>query len=415
LTSPDGGRLRRAVSKSRPSPGPRKPTWTTQWAILLGIWTFVGLLRATERYLRGSQLEPDPYYTWWSAVGNNLALAYLWAALTPLVMRVARRFSFERTPLVRLVPVHLLAAAGVALLYTVLANILYKLVLAPDVTWDEFFRNFTRSAVIAGPTRLGTYLEIVGVTWGLDSYRRYRQREIEASRLQTQLAGARLDALKLQLHPAFVFNALNTILPLIYKDPLAAARTVVQLGDLLRLSLKGGAARLVTLKEELAFLKLYLRIERTRLQDRLSVSFSIEPETLAAAVPNLILQPLVETAIAQGVSAHMGPGSIEVRAIRREATLVLEVTEKGKGDETDPGNSHADWPALVRTQRRLEHLYPGGHRFERSRVFREGTGVGEKVTLAIPFEPLRKEGKAQERDEAPVRPGTLPAEEGARG
>lgn len=415
MTSPDGGRLRRAVSKNPPSPGPRKLEWTTQWAVLLGIWTFVGLLRATERYLRGSQLEPDPSYAWWSSVGNNLALAYLWAALTPLVMRVARRFSFERTPLVRLVPVHLLAAAGVVLLYTALANVLYKLVLAPGVTWDELFRSFTRSAVIGGPTRLGTYLEIVGVTWGLDSYRRYRQREIEASRLQTQLAGARLDALKLQLHPAFVFNALNTILPLIYRDPRAAARTVVQLGDLLRLSLKGGAARLVTLKEELAFLKLYLRIERTRLQDRLSVSFTIEPETLAAAVPNLILQPLVETAIAQGVSAHMGPGSIEVRAIRREAMLVLEVTEKGTGGETDPGTSPADWPALVRTQRRLEHLYPGGHRFERSRVFMEGTVIGERVTLAVPFEPLRKEEKAEERDEAPVRPGTLPTEEGARG
>lgn len=385
------------MSKNPTPPPPFEAASRPRWTVLFGIWTFVGLLRATQRYLRGGDLEPDPSYAWWSAVWNNLALAYLWAALTPLVMRAARRFSFERTPLAELVPLHLLLAAGVALLHAFLANVLYKLTLAADVTWDEFFQNFVRSAIITGPTRLATYFEIVGVTWGLDSYRTYRQREIEASHLQAQLAGARLDALKLQLHPGFVFNTLNTILPLIYKDPRAAARTVVQLGDLLRLSLKGGAARLVTLKEELAFLKLYLRIESTRLQERLSLSFAIEPETLRAAVPNLILQPLAETAIAQGVSAHTGSGSIEVRAMRREATLVLEVLEKGSGTETEPDSPEA--PALTRTRRRLEHLYPGRHSFERSRVFLEGAGVGYKISLAIPFEPMRRD-RPGDREEA---------------
>jgi len=382
------------------------------WGVLLGVWTFVGLLRGTQRYFHGNELTPDLSYAWWSAVQNNLVLAYLWAAFTPLSMRAARRFSIGRTPWLRLVPIHLLAAAGVALLHTVLSNVLYKLALAPEVTWEEFFQNFARSAAITGPTRVATYLVIVGVTWGLDSYRTYREREIEASNLQTQLAEARLDALKLQLHPAFVFNALNTVLSLIYKDPRAAARTVVQLGDLLRLSLKGGAARLVTLKEELAFLEIYLKIERTRLQDRLSVSFSIEPEALSAAVPNLILQPLVETAIAQSVASHTGSGSVEVRAIRRERTLVLEVLEKGTAAQTDPGMLPAEGTALDRTRRRLEHLYPEDHRLERSRVWADGVGVGQKVTLAIPFAPLRE--KVLGREEPAGLPGMPPAAEGVR-
>lgn len=401
------------MSKSSASPGPPGPAGRAGWVTLLGVWTFVGLLRGTQRYFHGSELEPDFSYAWWSAVQNNLVLAYLWAALTPLSMRIARRFSLERTPMLRLVPIHLLAAAGVALLHALLSHVLYKLALAPHVTWGEFFDNFARSAVIAGPTRVATYVEIVGVTWGLDFYRTYREREIEASNLQRQLAEARLDALKLQLHPAFVFNALNTLLSLIYREPRAAARTVVQLGDLLRLSLKSGAARLVTLKEELTFLDLYLRIERTRLKDRLSVSFSIEPETLSASVPNLILQPLVEAAIAQGVSSHAGTGSIEVRALRQERMLVLEVLEKATEPQTDPGILSAEGPALDRTRRRLEHLYAENHRLERSRVWADGVGIGQKVTVAIPFSPLRE--KESGRQELGARPGIAPAPDGVRG
>jgi len=386
------------VSRLFASAALRKRERSFGWIALLGVWTFVGLLGGTQRYLQGNELESGASYAWWRAVESNLVLAYLWAVLTPLTMRIARRFSIDRTPVLRLIPIHLLAAAGIALLHTALSNVIYKLALAPDVTWSALIENFARSAVITGPTRVATYLEIVGVTWSLDYYRTYQEREIRNSNLQTQLAEARLEALKLQLQPAFVFDTLNAVLPLIYRDPPAAARTVVQLGGLLRLSLKNGATGLVTLKEELAFLELYLQIERTRLQDRLSVSFSIEPEALSAAVPNLLLQPLVEGAIAQGVSAHAGSGTIEVRAFRREKMLVLEVSETGTQRRTGLGPFHGEDSGLPRTLRRLEHLYPGEHRCERSRLWAEGPGAGHKVTVAIPFASLPEKEKRPARE-----------------
>jgi hypothetical protein len=326
------------------------------------------------------ELQPDASYAWWSALGNNLFLAYLWAALTPLVMRIARRWAPGRTRLIRLVPVHLLGGIAVALLHTVLSHLLYKVLIAPEVTWAEFAGNFAASALMTGPTRISTYLEIVGVTWGLDYYRVYREREVRASLLQTQVAEARLEALKLQLRPAFVFNALNAILPLIYRNAQAAARTVVQLGDLLRLSLKSGATQLVPLQEELHFLELYLQIEKTRLADRLSVSFEIDPQASSAGVPNLILQPVVENAVSRASGAP-GRGHITVSARRAWDALQLEVSDDAAQAPADPAVRAAMESNLAKTRRRLDHLYQEAYRFEVLPL----SGGGQQVVLSLPF------------------------------
>lgn len=380
---------------------------------ILGIWTFVGLLRATQRYLRGRQLELYDSWAWRYTLEANLMLAYLWAAATPLVMRLARRFPIGGTPLRVLVPVHLLAGAAVSFLHALVTNVLYKLLLAPEVSWSAFLENFLRAALLTGPSRFSTYLVIVGVTWGIDSYRTEREKAIRASALQAELAEARLDALKLQLHPAFVFNALNTLLPLIYRDPAAAARTVVQLGDLLRLSLKNEATKLVALHEELELLELYLQIERTRLQDRLTLRFRIQPEALTASVPNLILQPLAEAAIAQGVSARPGLGRIEIRARREADELIVEVHDEGPQVPESPAfePDRAETDGFLRTRRRLEHLYPNRHRLQ-ARARRHGW----EVTLAIPFSTAaapskpRRAAKAGAEAEPSVAPRTVPGE-----
>ena len=378
-------------SDERPAASPA-PQGRIHWGWILLAWTFVGTLRATQRYLRGGELQPDASYAWWSALGNNLFLAYLWAALTPVVMRIARRWAPGRTRLIRLVPVHLLLGVAVALLHTVLSHLLYKLLLAPEVTWAEFARNFASSALMTGPTRISTYLEIVGITWGLDYYRGYRERELRASILQTQVAEARIEALKLQLRPAFVFNALNTILPLIYRNAQAAARTVVQLGDLLRLSLKSGARQLVPLQEELHFLELYLQIEKTRLADRLSVTFEIEPQASSAGVPNLILQPIVENAVSRASGAS-GGGHIRVSARRAWDSLRLEVSDDATLAPADPAVRVAMESNLAKTRSRLDHLYQEAYRCEVLPV-PEG---GQQVVLSLPYSPAPVSDRAAPR------------------
>ena len=148
-------------------------------AWIVGVWCFVAVLTATQRYLRGRELEPNPW-VFWSALGDNLAVAAIWAAATPLVMRIARRYPFPGRSLPLLAAIHLPAAAAIALLHTFVSNVLYKVIVAPGVSWAELLANCLHSAVETGPTRIATYLQIVGVTWGLDDYRAWREGEIRA-------------------------------------------------------------------------------------------------------------------------------------------------------------------------------------------------------------------------------------------
>lgn len=345
----------------------------TAAAWIVGVWCFVAVLQATQRYLGGRELEPNPW-VFWSALGDNLVLAAIWAAATPLVMRIARRYPFPGRSLPTLVAIHLPAAAVIALLHTFVSNAVYKILVAPGVSWAALLANCLHSAAMTGPTRIATYLQIVGVTWGLDDYRAWREGEIRASHLQAQLASERLEALKLQLHPAFLFQTLALLRSTIRRDPRAAARTIVELGDLLRLSLKNGGQRLVRLAEEIRSADLYLRIESTRLERDLGVRLRVPREVLEAAVPSLVLQPLVEAAVA----AHSEPARVEISAERHDARMTLRIradTGKPPG-RSAPSAASAD--AIARARRRLDLEYPGQHRLEWSSL------TGEAV-VEIPF------------------------------
>jgi len=351
----------------------RRERWIAA-AWIVGVWSFVAVLQATQRYLRGHELEPNAW-SFGTALGDNLFVAALWAAATPLVMRLARRYPFPGRSLPVLLAVHLPASAAVALLHTFVSHVVYKVTLAPGVSWSELLANWLPSAVVTGPTRIATYLQIVGVTWGLDDYRAWREGEIRASLLQAQLARERLEALKLQLHPAFLFQTLGLLRSTIRRDPRAAARTIVELGELLRLSLKNGGQRLVRLSEELRYADLYLRIESTRLERELGVRLLVPREMLDAAVPSLVLQPLVEAAVA---SAHPDPARVEISAERRDERMTLRIradTGKFPGRSAPPAAS-AD--AIARARRRLDLEYPGEHRLQWSSL------TGEAV-VEIPF------------------------------
>ena len=159
---------------------------------------------------------------------------------------------------------------------------------------------------------------------------------LAASELQRQFASAQLQALRMQLQPHFLFNTLHTISGLIDEDKSAAERMIARLSDFLRMSLEAARVPVITLRDELRFVKLYLDIERVRFEDRLSVDFDIYLGAEDALVPAWILQPLVENAIRHGVAHREFDARITVRALRGAGELILSVEDNGPGNITPP-------------------------------------------------------------------------------
>lgn len=299
--------------------------------------------------------------------------------LTPLVLWLVRRYPFERGKILRSLSIHLLAGS----IFSFLSLIIYLFVWLQinDKVWNVTFSGFQRLFVSEFHTCLLIYLIIVGLTHAYEYYGRYRERELAASQLQTKLAQAELDILKMQLHPHFLFNTLNTISVLMNKDVKAANRMLGNLSDLLRAALKNAHTHEVSLRQELEFLNSYLEIEQTRFSDRLEISMRIDPTTLDACVPCLILQPLVENAIRYGIAPRANTGHVEIVADRMNDTVELKIRDDGPGLS---GAIHVDSAVhvgLSNTRARLTQLYGSNHRFE----LNNSPDGGAVATISIPF------------------------------
>lgn len=375
----------------RDSPrAPRPETGRWQGALEIGlVWTGVAFFIATQRYLRGPSLQPRLALPWGMALAASLVAAAIWGVMTPAVMLVARRLRPRRGQVMRTVPLLLAAGLAAALAHLIVTNLFWQ-ALDPVERSRDFVATFLATLSFGGAARLATFFGIAGVTWGIDDFHTYRETELQASELERALVGTQLETLKLRLHPPFLFNALAAIPPLIRTEPRAAARTVVQLGDLLRLALYNEATELVELRKELEYIRLYLQIEQTRLKDRLGVSFEIQPEALDAAVPSLLLLPLVEGAIASGVSGHTGGARVEIVARLEPDTLRLEV----HAATADPSQAPAPIDDLFvrKTRLRLDLLYPGLHAVAVS----ERPGKGQAVLVTLPLSAAPEPGLAAE-------------------
>jgi LytS/YehU family sensor histidine kinase len=201
---------------------------------------------------------------------------------------------------------------------------------------------------------------------------------VRAAQLEAQLAEARLDALRMQLHPHFLFNTLHAISALMARDVPAARRMMTRLSDLLRFSLEQEVTDEVPLAEELDFLDRYVEIQRARFPDRLHVEMDVEPDAQAALVPRFMLQPLVENAIRHGIDRRPGGGRVVVRARVNDHRLKIEVEDNGPGFPS--GADYREGVGLRSTRARLEHLYGGGGELDLAAA----PGGGALVRVVIP-------------------------------
>jgi two-component system, LytTR family, sensor kinase len=269
---------------------------------------------------------------------------------------------------------------------------------------------FWERILIAFPTNLLVYLLLVGVGYTLEVFHRFRERELAAAQLEARVASARLQLLTTRLQPRFVFTALRSISTLMHRDLGAADRTLALLGDLLRTTLQKGGREIVTLREEVEFLELYLQIEQARFGDRMVVEWGIPSELLDLPVPYLILQPLVENALRCGAL----PERIEIAADIEDGRLVLEVRDACErrgpegGARLSTAAAEAEFPdagtAVAHTLARLGQVYGSACRFHVG----PAPGGGTVARMELPVEAERPWAPAVPASERPQAVGVAP-------
>jgi two-component system, LytTR family, sensor kinase len=361
------------------------PIWQRRWgrlAIIWGIWTFIGLVFTLQGYFTSYRSErPIPFM---ESLYMQMIWAYVFALATPFVLWAVTRIPLERDNWIRSALLHLPISVVLAVVLTALGRILIWLRWGWLQDKPLTFEGITRFVVANFTEAIGIYLLIALTGYAFSYYRRFREGQVRTLQLEAQLSHAQLQALKMQLHPHFLFNTLHSISALLHKDGEAARKMITRLGDFLRLTLEDSGSQEVTLRQEMEFLSCYLEIERIRFQDRLVTHINVAQHTLDAKVPNLILQPIVENAIRHGIAPRSTQGLIEIEAKQRNGTLRIQVRDNGPGLSLHrtSENLFKKGLGLANTETRLEQMYGSAHRFNLS----NNPDGGLIVTLEIPFQ-----------------------------
>lgn len=366
-----------------------------RWARLgpiWGIWTFIGIVFTLQGYFTSYRSERPMPFT--DSLYLQMTWSYLWALATPLILWAAARLPIERNNWIRSSLLHLPISILLSVFLTALGHIALWLYWGYRVGKPFSFANMSRFVVANFSEGIGIYLLIALTSYAYGYYSRYREGQVRTLQLEAQLSQAQLQALKMQLHPHFLFNTLHSISALLNKDVASARKMITRLGDFLRLTLENSGSQEVTLRQEMEFLSCYLEIERIRFQNRLVTRMDLGEQTLDAQVPNLILQPIVENAIRHGIAPRSTPGLIEIEAKQHNGTLRIQVRDNGPGlsEHRTSDNLFKKGLGLANTETRLERLYGADHLFDLS----NNPDGGLIVTLEIPF---HKDGAAPSQPE----------------
>jgi two-component system LytT family sensor kinase len=358
-------------------PSPQKFSLSArEVALIFAFWTFLATLSAVNRVL-----DPRGFGFRAMSPAGPITLAYIeawtWAALTPFILWLSSWSSARARSFWVRVPMLLLVGIGVAVFVYMLLDAARFMVIDPPIRRGRAsaFAPLSGIGRFRFLNQLVVYLAVLAAGFAREYFLRDQQRQRQAAQLQAQLAEARLDALRMQINPHFLFNTLHAVSALVERDPGGVRRMIARLSELLRYTIESHATDEVPLREELAFLRRYIEIMEIRFQGRLNVETSIADDTQEALVPNLILQPIVENALEHGVNRASGDGRISITVRREGDRLVLTVRDNGPGLDA-PNESGV---GLANTRARLEQLY--GDRASLKLASAEGGGVVAEILL----------------------------------
>jgi signal transduction histidine kinase len=344
-------------------PGQRATVITSRWFRLGAVtlfWTLDGLALA----LNSSELD-HKFLT-------SVVSCQLWIPHTMLALELTDRFPVERGRIASRLLLHALVTA-----FVVVTRPLLFFATDPVMDWPNL-KELSTMLLNSVRFNLFTYVLVVGAAHAIHFAIRARDRERQAERLAVQLTTARLAALRSQLQPHFLFNALGGIAELVHRDPHAADRMLVRLSRLLRSALDDSDSHVVTLDHELSCLEPYLELEKMRYGDRLTAALDIEPAARDARVPGLLLQPVVENAIRHGIAPRSAPGTVTIRARVVDSNVELEVEDDGLGMTSEL----AVGIGLRNTRERLAEIYGAAAELEILSRPNDGT----RVRIVLPQE-----------------------------
>jgi two-component system, LytTR family, sensor kinase len=353
-----------------------------KWVTYGVLWIFLAICFALQAYLAYSLRGNRP---WWLPLlaweGTSWAL---WGILAPFIFSFTRRYPLDAKRQAHHLALYVAAALLFSLIHLFLNvtidSFLMRIFSEPYGSLSEalqanFFSRIT--------WRIFLFATIVVAAHGWEAQRRYKEEQRKASELQVQLAQAQLQALKMQMHPHFLFNTLHSLSELIHRDVPAADELVVRLGDFLRMTLQNSGENQVPLAKELEFLQCYLEIEKVRLQERLEVQLDIDPAARNLLVPNLLLQPIVENAIRHGIAPRAERGKVQIKAIQIDSVLRIEVRDNGPGyiEEKSAESCFQKGLGLSNTRERLQKMYGANQRMH----VQNGACGGFVVSMDIPI------------------------------
>jgi two-component system, LytTR family, sensor kinase len=365
------------------------------WASSFAAWAAVSLIDATSSYEvykgTGSPISVG------HALGVALSFDLTCAPLTPFIFVLASRFVLKRRNWLRIGLLHLCFAAVFAAIHVVL------IAASPYGHWDWSAGKFTsilwdyrthslhfdgyviwRMLYTYFPSDItSTYLPILVMAHAISYYERMKDSAIRSATLEMELAKSHLQSLKTHLQPHFLFNTLHSISSLMFTDVSAADKMMMRLSDLLRMNLESVGSQITTLNRELEFVGGYLEIEKLRFEERLHVVVDVQPETLDAQVPSLMLQPVVENAVRHGISHVLQGGTIWITTRRDGSHLDIRVQDNGRGMIDSFNALPKPGLGLRTTRERLRALYASEQCLDVHNI----PGGGVEAHIRIPFRP----------------------------
>ncbi len=360
------------------------PSRKYTWVLFSGVWLILSLIMSIQ--LAKDTAGSEYAIPWLNAFLLEFMYCLQWIALAPLTLRLARMFPLRGKSIATAIPVHLLMGFLTSAV-TMAGRALLTWMILHRMETPLTFEYITDRMTQALDYGIMSYLLNILLSYSFEFYAKVREQELAAIRLEAELDRAQLTSLKMQLHPHFFFNTLNTIAMLIRKQENAGAVDMIaRLSKFLRYTLENTNVQEVPLREELEVIDLYFDIQKIRFGDNLTIQRSIAPDAMDCSVPTLILQPLVENSLEHGIAKRQSGGVVELSAIKKDGSLLISIADNGPGMNGDPSASSHQGIGIRNTVSRLEKLYGTSSTFN----VQSGPEGGTLVQLVIPFRTLEQ-------------------------